>query len=185
MVLGILKRRRGYEMKREMQIFTDLQAHDVPIPSAVLDDIEQAPLREFVREAISSRYGRTREKKQVVPVPRLKIVVDVPGIDVQSTQHSRERQDRHRGSKGRGFGISGQSILNVINAGLGFVIDDFANGELANGERFLISGKTGSGPPLNVIAVLNMQPGDDELRVITVMRKEGFGSELRRYEVTV
>lgn len=142
-------------------------------------------LQEYIREAIGSKYGRTIKKKQVVPVPRLKIIVDVPGIDVQSTQHSRERQSRHRSSGGKGYGISGKSILDVINAGLGFVIDDFANGELANGEKFLIVGKTGSGPPLNIVAVLNMKPGDDELRVVTVMRKESFGSELTRYEVTV
>ena len=174
-------------MKKD--IFTNLQAQDVPVPDGLLDSLEgmvtESRLRQYIKEAIDSRYGRTRKKKQVVPVPRLKIIVDIPGIDIQSTQHSRERQDRHRGSSGRGYGISGQSIVDVINAGLGFVIDDFANGELANGERFLISGKTGSGPPLNVVAVLNMQPGDDELRVITVMRKKDFGSELRRYEVTV
>ena len=172
-------------MKKEMQIFTNIQANDVPIPDAVLDDIEKVPIREFVREALGSRYGRTRKKKQVVPVPRLKIVVDIPGIDVQATQHSRERQDRHRRPSGRGYGISGQSILDVIDAGLGYVIDDFANGELGNGEKFLLVGKTGSGPPLNIVALLNMQPGDDELRVVTVMRKKDFGSELKRYEVKI
>ncbi|MBP04541.1 MAG: hypothetical protein CMA72_07140 [Euryarchaeota archaeon] len=174
-------------MKKD--IFTNLQAQDVPIPDSLLDSLEgmvtESRLRQYIKEAIGSRYGRTRKKKQVVPVPRLKIIVDIPGIDIQSTQHSRERQDRHRTPDGKGYGISGKSILDVINAGLGFVIDDFANGELANGEKFLIVGKTGSGPPLNIVAVLNMKPGDDELRVVTVMRKKNFGSDLTRYEVTV
>jgi hypothetical protein len=174
-------------MKKD--IFTNLQAQDVPIPAGLLDSLENAltenMLKEYIREALGQRYGTTRRKKQVVPVPRLKVVVDVPGIDVQATQHSLERQDRHRSQSGRGYGITGKSIFDVINAGLGYVIDDFANGELANGERFLIVGKTGSGPPLNIVAVLNMKPGDDELRVITVMRKEDFASELKRYEVSV
>jgi hypothetical protein len=181
--LGILKLQQAYEMKKETQIFTNLQAQNVPVPNFVLDDLEKISLREFVKEALGSHYGRTRKKKQVVSVPRLKIIVDIPGIDVQSTQHSRERQDRHKKTSGEGYGISGQSILDVVNAGLGYIIDDFANGELGNNERFLIVGKTGSGPPLNIVAVLNMKPGDDELRVVTVMRKENFGSELKRYEV--
>ena len=148
-------------------------------------EMEEGSLRAFVREALSSRYGRTHKKKQVVSVPRLKIVVDVSGVDVQPTQHSRERQERHRQPSGHGYGISGQSILDVVNAGIGYVIDDFANGEIANGEKFLFVGKTGSGPPLNIVAVLNMRPGNDELRVITVMRKQDFGSDLHRYEVNV
>jgi len=172
-------------MKKEPQIFDKLQTQDEPVPAGTLDMLEMGPLREFVQEALGSYYGRTREKKQVVSVPRLKIVVDIPGVDVQATQHSKERQSRHKKTGGGGFRITGQSILDVVNAGLGLAIDDFANGELANGEKFLFVGKTGSGPPLNVIAVLNMRPGNDELRVVTVMRKQGFGSDLRRYEVNV
>ena len=173
-------------MKKEPQIFDKLQAQDEPVPTGTLDMLEMGSLKEFVQEALGSYYGRTREKKQVVSVPRLKIVVDVPGVDVQDQRNIlKSAKAVTRKSGGGGFRITGQSILDVVNAGLGLAIDDFANGELANGEKFLFVGKTGSGPPLNVIAVLNMRPGNDELRVVTVMRKQNFGSDLRRYEVNV
>ena len=64
--LGILKLQQAYEMKKETQIFTNLQAQNVPVPNFVLDDLEKIPLREFVKETLGSRYGRTRKKKQAV-----------------------------------------------------------------------------------------------------------------------
>ena len=58
-------------------------------------------------------------------------------------------------------------------------MNDYANGELENGEAFHIrmKGKSRQVPALNVIGALEMQKGPDTLKIITVMRKDDFKTD--------
>ena len=122
----------------------------------------------------------------VAKVGGLKVVIDLDDLDLQSTKHSKERQFRHDRK------ISNEAIVGTVEMALGKIINDYANGELANEEAFHIKGvsKAKSVPDLNVIGVLNMQKGPDTLKVITVMRKDDFktdsfgGGQQRTYTVT-
>ena len=100
------------------------------------------------------------------------LIVNLKDTDLQATKHSKERQFRHDEK------ISNRAIIQAVELSIGKVIQDYANGELANDEPFHIRmvGK-GRTPPLNVIAVLNMQKGPDTIKVITVMRKDDFQTD--------
>ena len=82
------------------------------------------------------------------------------------------------------------AIIQAVEMAIGKIIQDFANGELANDEPFHIR-MVGRGkvPALNVIAVLDMRKGPDTIKVITVMRKDDFktdsfgGGEQKTYTV--
>jgi hypothetical protein len=58
-------------------------------------------------------------------------------------------------------------------------MNDYANGELENGESFHIrmKGKSQQVPALNVIAALEMRKGPDTIKIITVMRKDEFRTD--------
>jgi len=147
----------------------------------------ESTLREYVRELLSEQasYGSADGQSRIVKVNNMKIRIDLEDLDYRATQHSRERQHRHKDSSGRGFKISGDSIQRAIDAAIGNIINDYANGELRNNERFLIAAKTGKGDPLNIVGALNMQKGPDDFAVITVMRKQNFMSDLPTYEVSL
>jgi hypothetical protein len=121
----------------------------------------------------------------VAKVGGLKVVIDLDDLDLQATKHSKERQFRHDRK------ISNEAIVGTVEMALGKIINDYANGELANDEAFHIKGvsKAKSVPDLNVIGVLNMKKGPDTLKVITVMRKDDFktdsfgGGQQRTYTV--
>ena len=75
-------------------------------------------------------------------------------------------------------GISKDAILQAAQRGLGLVIQDYANGEIANGEAFVIRHKANARTPaLNIVAALEMRKGPDTMKVITVMRKDDFKTD--------
>jgi len=140
--------------------------------------------RQWQRFLNESTYGEYKGQKRVLSVPNLKLVIDIENMRLGASDHAEERRFRHRGGNKGGFTISKESIVRAIDKAIGDVMNDFANGELRNGERFLIVDKSGKGDPLNVLCSLQMREGQDTLTVITVMRKSGFATEgMRRYEV--
>lgn len=146
--------------------------------------VSESILRKHIRSVLlESRYGYSKEDNRIIKIKDLDIRIDIDDMDYRATQHSKERQDRHRTEFGGGYGISSKSIRDAISMALGDIIDDYANGELRNNERFLIVQSTGVSVPLNIVAALNMRKGPDDFAVITVMRKENFLSDLRTYEI--
>ena len=140
--------------------------------------------RQWNRFLNESTYAEYKGKKKILRVPNMKLVIDIDDMRLGASDHAEERRFRHRGGKKGGFTISKESIVKAVDRAIGEVMNDFANGELRNGERFLIVDKSGKGDPLNVLCSLQMREGPDTLTVITVMRKSGFATEgLRRYEV--
>jgi len=121
-----------------------------------------------------------------------KYVLDLKNMTVMPTKHGEERRFRHKDGS-RGMQISKQSIVKAIDNAIGTIMNDFMNGELGNEEPFVIKAKQGNQPTLNVVGVLNMQPGPDTLKVITVMRKDDFktdsfgsaGKPQREYPVSI
>ena len=117
-------------------------------------------------------------------VKGVNVIINLKDTDLQGTKHSKERQFRHDEK------ISNQAIIQAVEMAIGKIIQDFANGELANDEPFHIR-MVGRGkvPALNVIAVLDMRKGPDTIKVITVMRKDDFktdsfgGGEQKTYTV--
>ena len=100
------------------------------------------------------------------------VVVSLEDTNVRATKHSKDRQHRHRQK------ISNQAIVQAVELAMGKIIQDYANGELANNEKFVIRMKgKGKTPALNVVALLNMRKGTDEIRVVTVMRKDDFKND--------
>jgi hypothetical protein len=149
--------------------------------------ITRKQIRNIISEALAEQasYGSADGQSRIVKVNNMKIRIDLDDLDYRATQHSRERQHRHKDDSGRGFKISADSIQKSIDAAIGNIINDYANGELKNNERFLIVAKTGKGDPLNIVGALNMKKGPDDFAVITVMRKQNFMSDLPTYEVSV
>ena len=124
------------------------------------------------------------EQAYSTKVRGVNVIINLKDTDLQATKHSKERQFRHAEK------ISNQAIIQAVELAIGKIIQDFANGELANDEPFHIRmvGK-GKVPALNVIAVLDMRKGPDTIKVITVMRKDDFktdafgGGEQKTYTV--
>jgi len=96
----------------------------------------------------------------------INVIINLKDTDLEASKHSKERQFRHDEK------ISNQAIIQAVEMAIGKIIQDFANGELANDEPFHIR-MVGRGkvPALNVIAVLDMRKGPDTIKVITVMRR--------------
>ena len=124
------------------------------------------------------------EQAYSTKVRGVNVIINLKDTDVQATKHSKERQYRHDDK------ICIKAIIQAVEMAIGKIIQDFANGELANDEPFHIRmvGK-GKVPALNVIAVLDMRKGPDTIKVITVMRKDDFktdtfgGGEQKTYTV--
>ena len=124
------------------------------------------------------------EQAYSTKVKGINVIINLKDTDLEGTRHSKERQFRHDEK------ISNQAIIQAVEMAIGKIIQDFANGELANDEPFHIR-MVGRGkvPALNVIAVLDMRKGPDTIKVITVMRKDDFktdsfgGGEQKTYTV--
>lgn len=159
---------------------------DVALDRFIKEDsrVAESILRKHIRNIlIESRYGYSKDDNRVIKIKDLEIRIDIDDMDYRATQHSKERQSRHRTGPGGGYGISSKSIREAISMALGDIIDDYANGELKNNERFLIVKSSGVSVPLNIVGALNMRKGPDDFAVITVMRKQNFLSDLKTYEV--
>ena len=120
-------------------------------------------------------YGKVGQgSPTVINVGKLKVVVDVDDMDLEPSKHGEERRFRH----GQGKTISKDSIIQAAERGIGLVIQDYANGEIANNEPFVIRHKANAKTPaLNVVAVLDMKKGPDTMKIITVMRKDDFKTD--------
>jgi hypothetical protein len=124
------------------------------------------------------------EQAYSTKVRGVNVIINLKDTDLEASKHSKERQFRHDEK------ISNQAIVQAVEMAIGKIIQDFANGELANDEPFHIR-MVGRGkvPALNVIAVLDMRKGPDTIKVITVMRKDDFktdsfgGGEQKTYTV--
>ena len=124
------------------------------------------------------------EQAYSTKVRGVNVIINLKDTDLEASKHSKERQFRHDEK------ISNQAIIQAVEMAIGKIIQDFANGELANDEPFHIR-MVGRGkvPALNVIAVLDMRKGPDTIKVITVMRKDDFktdtfgGGEQKTYTV--
>lgn len=122
-------------------------------------------------------------------------LIDLDNLAVVATQHGDERSRRHVGKTGPGgqpMGrISRDSIVKALDRALPQLLDDFMNGEIKNKEPFHVKASQGSQTPLNIIGSLDMRKGPDELRIITMMRKDDFrtdafgGGEQKTYEVDI
>ena len=82
-------------------------------------------------------YGKIGGDKEVVNVGKMKIVIDIEDMELEPSKHGEERRSRH----GQGKTISKDSILQAAERGLGLIIQDYANGEISNGEAFVIRHK--------------------------------------------
>ena len=121
-------------------------------------------------------YKNLGGQSQMIKVGNVRI--DIEDLDLEPTKHGEERRFRHK-QGGKGSKISKDSIVQAVDRAMGLIMNDYANGELANEEPFHIrmKGKSGNVPALNVIAVLNMVKGPDTMKIITVMRKDDFKTD--------
>ena len=133
------------------------------------------PVDELTAETLDESYGKISDGgASVVNVGKMKIVIDVEDMDLEPSKHGEERRFRH----GKGKTISKDSILQAAERGLGLVIQDYANGEIANGEAFVIRHKANAKTPaLNLVCALEMKKGPDTMKIITVMRKDDFKTD--------
>jgi len=121
-----------------------------------------------------SSYGKVGGEKEVVNVGKMKIVIDIENMDLEPSKHGEERRFRH----GKGKTISKDAILQAAERGLGLIIQDYANGEISNGEAFVIRHKANAKTPaLNLVGALEMRKGPDTMKIITVMRKDDFKTD--------
>jgi len=135
----------------------------------------KSPVDEMSIEPVNESYGKIDGGgPSVVNVGKMKIVIDVEDMDLEPSKHGEERRFRH----GKGKTISKDAILAAAERGLGLIIQDYANGEIANGEAFVIRHKANAKTPaLNLVAALEMQKGPDTMKIITVMRKDDFKTD--------
>ena len=133
------------------------------------------PVDEMSIEPVNESYGKVDGGgPSVVNVGKMKIVIDVEDMDLKPSKHGEERRFRH----GAGKTISKDSILQAAERGLGLVIQDYANGEIGNGEAFVIRHKANAKTPaLNLVCALEMKKGPDTMKIITVMRKDDFKTD--------
>ena len=106
------------------------------------------------------------------------VVLDIEDMELEPSKHGEERRFRHK-QGGSGHKISKNAIISAVDRSLGLIMNDYANGEIANGEAFHIrmKGQSKQVPALNVVAALEMQKGPDTIKVITVMRKDDFKTD--------
>ena len=144
-------------------------AHDYPRVS-YKSAVEENSLLE------KDSYANFAGKSQTIKVGKLRM--DIEDMDLEPTKHGEERRFRHK-QGGQGHKISKDAIVMAVDRAIGLIMNDYANGELENGEAFHIrmKGKSRQVPALNVIGVLDMQKGPDTLKIITVMRKDDFKTD--------
>jgi len=141
------------------------------------DEILQKP--EFAEAGITDPaqlqegYENFGGKSEMIKVGKVRI--DIEDLELEPTKHGEERRFRHQ-QGGKGHKISKDAIISAVDRAIGLIMNDYANGELANEEAFHIrmKGKSAQVPALNVIGVLDMKKGPDTMKIITVMRKDDF-----------
>lgn len=121
-------------------------------------------------------YANFGGKSDIIKVGKMRL--DIEDMDLEPSKHGEERRFRHKKGTG-GHKISKDAIVTAVDRAIGLIMNDYANGEIENGEAFHIrmKGKSRNVPALNVIGVLDMQKGPDTLKIITVMRKDDFKTD--------
>lgn len=153
-------------------------AHDYPKVS-YKGTMDESDIIESVLNSIleASSYQNFGGKSQMLKVGNIRI--DIEDMDLEPSKHGEERRFRHTRSGGGGHKISKDAIIGAVDRALGLIMNDYANGELENGEAFHIrmKGKSRQVPALNVVGALEMKKGPDTLKIITVMRKDDFKTD--------
>jgi hypothetical protein len=153
-------------------------AHDYPKVS-YKSNVEENKIFEAVLQKIleAESYQNFAGKSQMLKLGNIRI--DIEDMELEPSKHGEERRFRHTRSGGGGHKISKDAIIGAVDRALGLIINDYANGELENGEAFHIrmKGKSAQVPALNVVGALEMRKGPDTLKVITVMRKDDFKTD--------
>lgn len=109
------------------------------------------------------------EKWEIVAnVKNFPLRVSLQDLDLISTNHGQEREDR---KDNQGESISKEEIKLALEMALGKIMADYANGEIPNNVEFLVRRKL---TDLNIVGTLTMRKGPDQIRIITVMRKKNF-----------
>jgi len=146
----------------------------VSYKSMVDESLVQTILQNVLREKGYENFGGQSKMLKVGSVR-----IDIEDMELEPSKHGEERRFRHTRSGGGGHKISKDAIISAVDRSLGLIMNDYANGELENGEAFHIrmKGKSNKVPALNVIAALDMRKGPDTIKIITVMRKDEFKTD--------
>lgn len=139
----------------------------------LLSVVKEYPNVEYKTPTMEEGYENFGGQSQMIKVGKVRI--DIEDLELEPTKHGEERRFRHQ-SGGKGHKISKDAIISAVDRAIGLIMNDYANGELANDEAFHIrmKGKSKQVPALNVIGVLDMKKGPDTMKIITVMRKDDF-----------
>jgi len=157
------------QLKKLFSIFTEMGLS----PEAILQKPEFAEAGITDPAQLQEGYENFGGQSQMIKVGNVRI--DIEDLELEPTKHGEERRHRHQ-KDGRGHKISKDAIVGAVDKAIGLIMNDYANGELANNEAFHIrmKGKSAQVPALNVIGVLDMKKGPDTMKIITVMRKDDF-----------
>ena len=139
----------------------------------LLSVVQEYPNVEYKTPTMEEGYENFGGQSQMIKVGNVRI--DIEDMELEPTKHGEERRFRHQ-KGGKGHKISKDAIVGAVDRAIGLIMNDYANGELANDEAFHIrmKGKSKQVPALNVIGVLDMKKGPDTMKIITVMRKDDF-----------
>ena len=145
----------------------------VSYKSMVDESVVSRILDEILNEKGYENFGGQTKMLKVGSVR-----LDIEDMELMPSKHGEERRFRHTDKRG-GHKISKDAIVSAVDRSLGLIMNDYANGEIENGEAFHIrmKGKSRQVPALNVIAALDMQKGPDTIKIITVMRKDDFKTD--------
>ena len=157
------------QLKKLFSIFTEMGLS----PEAILQKPEFAEAGITDPAQLQEGYENFGGKSQMIKVGKVRI--NIEDLELEPTKHGEERRFRHQ-KDGKGHKISKDAIIGAVDRAIGLIMNDYANGELANDEPFHIrmKGKSAQVPALNVIGVLDMKKGPDTMKIITVMRKDDF-----------
>ena len=139
--------------------------------------VDESLVNEILKEVLHSEgYENFGGQTKMLKVGN--IMLDIEDMELEPSKHGEERRFRHQ-QGGSGHKISKDAIISAVDRSLGLIMNDYANGEIENGEAFHIrmKGKSNQVPALNVVAALEMKKGPDTIKVITVMRKDEFRTD--------
>ena len=158
---------------RELDETNEMETINIQLPvKKLLEVVKEYPNVSYKTPQMEG-YENFGGKSQMIKVGKVRI--DIEDLELEPTKHGEERRFRHQ-KDGKGHKISKDAIIGAVDRAIGLIMNDYANGELANDEAFHIrmKGKSAQVPALNVIGVLDMKKGPDTMKIITVMRKDDF-----------
>lgn len=158
---------------RELDETNEMETINIKLPVKKLLKIVKDYPKVSYKTTQMEGYENFGGKSEMIKVGKVRI--DIEDLELEPTKHGEERRFRHQ-QGGKGHKISKDAIISAVDRAIGLIMNDYANGELANEEAFHIrmKGKSAQVPALNVIGVLDMKKGPDTMKIITVMRKDDF-----------